>query len=62
MSRVLVERGAPLSEPPGDNSLGNVLRDLDPPGEGGFGGEEYARLEKALADRGIQAKKMRHRT
>jgi hypothetical protein len=61
MARVLVERGAPLAEPPGPDSLGVILRDLDPPDEGGFGGDEYARLARALAERGLRMPAMRRK-
>lgn len=59
MARVLVERGAPLAEPPGPDSLQTIVRDLDPPDEGGFGSEEYARLAKALEERGFRMPGMR---
>jgi hypothetical protein len=59
MARVLVERGAPLTEPSGDNGIGIIFRDADPPGDGEFGSEEYALLAKALADRGFEAPRAR---
>jgi ankyrin repeat protein len=54
-ARTLVERGAPLTDPPGDASIALALCDCDPPSEGEFGSEEYALFAKALAERGIAA-------
>ncbi len=51
-ARILVEHGAPLTEPPGYNGIDIILRQIDPPSEGGFGSEEYALFAKAMADKG----------
>lgn len=52
MARILVEHGAPLTDPPGDGSLARIFRDADPPLDGEDGAEEYALLAKALSERG----------
>lgn len=52
MARILVEHGAPLADPPGDDSLARVFRDADPPRDGENGSEEYALFAKALSERG----------
>ena len=53
MARTLVERGAPLTEPPGSHSISTILRQIDPPSEGGSGTDDYALFAKAMADRGV---------
>ena len=54
MARILVEQGAPVVDPPGEDSLARILRDADPPAEGEYGSEEFALFAKALAARGIE--------
>ena len=61
MARVLVERGAPLDDPPGAASIGLALRDIEPPREGEPGSEEYVLLAGALAARGFEAQRPRPR-
>jgi hypothetical protein len=59
MARVLVERGAPLTDPPGGRRLARILRDIEPPGQGGYGCEEYALFAKALAEKGASVPAMK---
>ena len=51
-ARYLVEHGAPLDEAPGFNGLDAVVGNLEPPGDGEAGRDEYLRLVQAMTGRG----------